>query len=180
MSHMIMSTSTQKLIQRIGETDQLFLQNNSAELALERADLRLQLANFSSVHQEKLYFIQQAIVLLEQARIELEEITVQMYLDLSIHLGKAYMMYFELTKENHLALITQQILKPLAHHHDGNIYFLLAYASSVKHEYALGQHWLKKYSQTDALDLSLLKQHSAFQIFHDKSWFRELLRIKLN
>ena len=64
-----MSTETQQVIARIGETDQLFLSNNTPELALERADLRLQLVVLSHIRQEQLHFLQEAIVLLEQARI---------------------------------------------------------------------------------------------------------------
>ncbi len=36
-----MRASSQQIIQRIGETDQLYLQGNSPEFALERADLAL-------------------------------------------------------------------------------------------------------------------------------------------
>ena len=47
-----MRASSQQIIQRIGETDQLYLQGNSPELALERADLRLQLVTLSQLRQE--------------------------------------------------------------------------------------------------------------------------------
>ena len=52
-----MRQNSHKIIQRIGETDQLFLQGNSPELALERADLRLQLVGLSKNHQEQVYFL---------------------------------------------------------------------------------------------------------------------------
>ena len=94
-----MSNETKHVVNRIGETDQLYLSENTPELALERADLRLQLVVLSHVRQEQLHFLQEAIVLLEQARIEFEEMPLSLYLDLSLHLAKAYMIYFELTKE---------------------------------------------------------------------------------
>ncbi|MFI7969169.1 hypothetical protein ACFMKD_35060, partial [Acinetobacter baumannii] len=81
--------------------------------ALERAELRMQLVVLSRVRQEQLHFLQEAIVLLEQARMEYEEMPLSLYLNLSLHLAKAYMLYFELNKEKRFALITQQILKPL-------------------------------------------------------------------
>ena len=51
-----MRASSQQIIQRIGETDQLYLQGNSPELALERADLRLQLVTLSQLRQEQVHF----------------------------------------------------------------------------------------------------------------------------
>ncbi|MCU4578696.1 hypothetical protein KTJ34_14830 [Acinetobacter courvalinii] len=173
-----MSNETKQVIARIGETDQLFLENNSPELALERADLRLQLVALSHVRQEQLHFLQEAIVLLEQARIEYEEMPFSLYLNLSLTLAKAYMIYFELTKEQRFALITQQILKPLAHHEHLDIYFFLAYASAVKQEQALTRHWLKKYVSCLEHDLELLQLHPAFVEVRKEDWFSTLLRNK--
>ncbi|MFV5192585.1 hypothetical protein ACMXYY_10605 [Acinetobacter courvalinii] len=173
-----MSNETKQVIARIGETDQLFLENNSPELALERADLRLQLVVISHVRQEQLHFLQEAIVLLEQARIEYEEMPLSLYLNLSLSLAKAYMIYFELTKEQRFALITQQILKPLAHHEHLDIYFFLAYASAVKQEQALTRHWLKKYVSCLEHDLELLQLHPAFVEVRKEDWFSALLRNK--
>ncbi len=123
-----MSIETKMIVSRIGETDQLYLTENTPELALERADLRMQLVVLSRVRQEQIHFLQEAIVLLEQARMEYDEMPMRLYLNLSLHLAKAYMIYFELNKEKRFALIAQQILKPLAHHHHSDIYFFLAYA----------------------------------------------------
>ena len=58
-----MFENTKQIIERIGETDQLYLTNNTPELALERADLRLQLVVFSNSRQEQIHFLQEAIVL---------------------------------------------------------------------------------------------------------------------
>lgn len=68
-----MRDTTQPIIQRIGETDQLYLQGNTPELALERASLRLELVMLSQVRQEQTYFLQEAIVLLEQAGLNLRK-----------------------------------------------------------------------------------------------------------
>ena len=46
-----MRDTTQPIIQRIGETDQLYLQGNTPELALERASLRLELLILTKVRQ---------------------------------------------------------------------------------------------------------------------------------
>ena len=51
-----MFENTKQIIERIGETDQLYLTNNTPELALERADLRLQLVVFSNSRQEQIHF----------------------------------------------------------------------------------------------------------------------------
>ena len=175
-----MSNETKQVIARIGETDQLYLNGNTPELALERAELRLQLVLLSHVRQEQLHFLQEAIVLLEQARIEYEEMPLSLYLNLSLCLAKAYMIYFELTKEQRFALITQQILKPLAYTESLEIYFFLAYAAASKKEPSLTRHWLKKYSATQAFDLELLRQHPAFKAFHQDVWFSQMLQSKLH
>ncbi|QER40599.1 hypothetical protein F2A31_13195 [Acinetobacter suaedae] len=173
-----MSNETKQVITRIGETDQLYLTNNTPSLALERADLRLQLVILSHVRQEQLHFLQEAIVLLEQARIEYDEMPLSIYLNLSLYLAKAYMIYYELTKEQRFALITQQILKPLAHHDHLDIYFFLAYASAVKQEQALTRHWLIKYVSCFNHDLELLHAHPAFDLIRKEDWFKALIRKK--
>lgn len=175
-----MRDSSQHIIQRIGETDQLYLQGNSPELALERADLRLTLVTLSQLRQEQIHFLQEAVVLLEQGRIEFEEMPLSLYLELSLHLAKAYMLYFEITKEVRFALITQQILKPLTHYEQAEVYFFLAYASMCKSEPALARHWLTKYAKTANFDRSLLREHPAFIGFHQESWFIQLIQSKLH
>lgn len=95
-----MSVNTTTIISRIGETDQLYLTNNSPELALERGDLRLELATISHSKQEQIHFLQEAIVLLETARVEYEEIPMTLYVKLSLHLAKAYMVFLKLPKKH--------------------------------------------------------------------------------
>ncbi len=175
-----MRENTKTIIQRLGETDQLFLQENTPVLALERADLRLQLVEISEHRQEKVHFLQEAIVLLEQARVEFEEMPLELYINLSLHLAKAYMMFFEITQEQRYAIITQQIMKPMAHFEHGDIYFFLAYASSIKNEPSMTRHWLTKYSKTPIYDLEILMQHAAFKTFKDEKWFNQLVQSKLH
>ncbi len=175
-----MRENTKTIIQRLGETDQLFLQENTPALALERADLRLQLVAISEHRQEKVHFLQEAIVLLEQARVEFEEMPLELYINLSLHLAKAYMMFFEITQEQRYAIITQQIMKPMAHLEHGDIYFFLAYASAVKNEPSMTRHWLTKYSKTADFDLETLKNHSAFDSVQEELWFSKLIQSKLH
>ncbi|WP_173912368.1 hypothetical protein [Acinetobacter sp. Marseille-Q1618] len=175
-----MFENTKQIVARIGETDQLYLQENTPELALERADLRLQLVVLSRVRQEQIHFLQEAIVLLESARVEYEEMPMSLYLKLSLHLAKAYMLYFEITQENRFALITQQILKPLTPHEHSEIYFFLAYASAVKDELALTRHWLSKYIKTLECDVGLLQEHPAFTQARQQTWFNDLIQHKLH
>ena len=180
LRYLAMLKNTKQVIARIGETDQLYLENNTPELALERANLRLELVTYSNSRQEQLHFLQEAIVLLETARVEYDEMPMRIYLDLSLHLAKAYMVYFEITKEQRFALITQQILKPLTQHENGDIYFFLAYASACKNELALTRHWLKKYSTTAEFDLELLQNHQSFKVCRSEGWFSEMLQSKLH
>lgn len=175
-----MRNNTKHIIQRIGETDQLFLQGNTPELALERSDLRLQLIALSSNHQEQVYFLKEAVVLLEQGRIEFEEMPMDLYINLSLHLAKAYMVFFELTKESRYALITQQIMKPMSKAGHSDIFFYLAYASAVQQEPALTRHWLTKYSETQAFDLELMQSHHAFSAYKNEVWFSGILQSRMH
>ena len=103
----------------------------------------------------------------------------RLYLNLSLHLAKAYMLYFEITKEQRFALITEQILKPLSQHGHSDIYFFLAYASVSKNQTALTRHWLTKYSKSVDFDLELLQKHPSFRVLREEIWFVELLQSKL-
>ena len=175
-----MRPDTKEIISRIGETDQLFLAGNTPELALERADLRLQLVTMSQVRQEQLHFLQEAIVLLEQGRTEFEEMPLRLYIHLSLHLAKAYMIYFELTKEDRFALITQQIMKPMTNYENGEIYFFLAYASASRNEPAMTRHWLTKYSKSKDFDMELMQQHPAFDSYRKLDWFGKLMKSRMH
>lgn len=175
-----MAKLTTDIIGRIGETDQLYLNENTPTLALERADLRLQLVAISHLRQEQVHFLNEAIVLLETARVDFEEMPMTLYIDLSLHLAKAYMMYYEIQHDTKYALITQQILKPLIQQDHGDIFFFLAYASSVRNEPSLAQHWLKKYVATTAFNLALLNDHPAFDQFKQDIWFNQLIQTKLH
>lgn len=171
--------ASQQIITRIGETDQLSLQDASVRLSLERAELRLELVCLSQMRQEQIYFLQEAIVLLEQARMSDEANDKQLYIALTLQLAKAYMLYFEIQRENHFALITEQLLKPLAHHDDAEVYFYLAYAATVRKQQAMTRHWLIKYRNHSMVDLELLHEHSAFNDFRTHEWFQHLLQFKL-
>lgn len=175
-----MQLNTKQIIARLGETDQLFLNGNTPELALERADLRLQLVNLSKVRQEQVHFLQEAIVILEQSRIEFEEMPLSLYINLSLHLAKAYMMFFELTKEKRYAIITKQIMKPMVNYGHGDILLFLAYAHASNDEPSMTRHWLSKYAATTEFDLELLQKHPAFEKYHDLDWFKVFIKNKMH
>lgn len=138
---------TQTLISKLGETDQLFLTQNTPELALVRGKIRLELIKISRQKQEKIYFLQQTIAILEQARIEFTEAPLELHLDLSIELAKAYLAYFEISQEARFALICEQILKPLAHYQHSQIYELLHQSSLAQNHPAMAKHWQNKLAQ---------------------------------
>lgn len=175
-----MRMNTKEVIARIGETDQLYLENNTPELALERATLRFELVKMSQVRQEQIHFLQEGIVLLEQARVEYDEMPMSLYLDLSMALAQAYMQYFDITQEKHFPLIAQQILKPLTAHNRGDILLLLAHTCAVKNELALTRHWLTKYSKTSDFNLDTLKSHNAFDAVQEELWFLKLIQTKMH
>jgi hypothetical protein len=175
-----MQLNTKQIIARIGETDQLFLQGNTPDLALERAELRLQLVTLSLVRQEQIHFLQEAIVILEQSRLEFEEMPLQLYINLSLHLAKAYMLFFEITKEKRYAIITKQIMKPMVNYGHGDILLFLAYAHASHDEPSMTRHWLGKYASTTEFNLELMQQHAAFEKYHALDWFKDLIKTKLH
>lgn len=171
-----MRNDTKHIIQRIGETDQVYLAGNTPELALERSDLRMQLVFASQLRQEQIHFLQEAIVLLEQGRVEFEEMPLTLYVKLSLNLAKAYMQYFEITHEKHFAIIVNQVLKPMAHYDFGDIYFYLAYAAAAKSEPAFTRHWLSKYSKTQDFDIELMQTHHGLAAYRNDTWFIDLIK----
>lgn len=173
-----MPDSSKLIVARIGETDQHYLAGNTPELALERGDLRLQLVMLSRNRQERVHFLHEAIAILEASRIEFEEMPMSLYVDLSLQLAKAYMIYYEISHETKFATITQQILKPLAYLEHGDILFFIAYASVVKNEFALTRHWLGKYTRCAEFDLELMQRHPAFEPVRTQPWFKDLVHTK--
>lgn len=139
-----MTNQTQTLIQRLGETDQAYLEQNSPELALERGQLRNELAKFSRNKQEKLYFLNEAVIILEQARVEFEEMPMSLYLSLSLALSDVYLHYFSIDASQKYAIIAEQILKPLAHHNHPDIFANLQRACQHQNKLALARHWQQK------------------------------------
>ncbi len=152
MTTSILNPSTQQaLVARLGETDQAYLEQNTAELALVRGQVRLELAKLSKHKQEQHYFLNQAIAILELARIEFEEIELALYLKLSIVLAKCYMLHYDISHETRYALIVETILKPLAHHDDSEVYELLIKASQAQNKPALATHWQQKMQRVQGL-----------------------------
>lgn len=139
-----MTNQTQTLIQRLGETDQAYLEQNSPELALERGQLRNELAKLSRNKQEKLYFLNEAVVILEQARVEFEEMPMALYLSLSLALSDVYLHYFSIDPSQKYAIIAEQILKPLAHHNHPDVFNNLQIACQYQNKPALARHWQQK------------------------------------
>lgn len=101
------NTTTQTLIQRLGETDQQYLRQNSPELALIRGNIRNELAKLSHHKQEQCYFLNEAIVILEQARLVFDEMPLSLYLSLSLALSDVYLHYFTLDSSQKYALISE-------------------------------------------------------------------------
>ncbi|MGY0205098.1 hypothetical protein ACW7EJ_16820, partial [Acinetobacter soli] len=69
-----------------------------------------------------------------------------------------YMVYFELSQDNKFALITQQILKPLAHFNHGDVSFFLASASIVKKELAFTRNWLEQLWSMSSINNCILRR----------------------
>lgn len=170
--------TTATLIARLGETDQLSLQNDAITLTLERAQLRLALAERSRVRQEQVYFIHEAIVLLEQARLQEAAQEKVLFIALTLQLAKAYLQYYTLAQQPHLALIAEQLLRPIAHHDDAEVYLYLALTALYRQQLAMTRHWLQKYLCHDNYDPAPLLALSAFNAVRHFTWFQQLQRAR--
>lgn len=144
MTKMMTFSTKQDLIAQIGQTDQLFLHNNTPELALQRGQLRLELLTLSQQHGEKIYFLQQAIGILEQARLYFHDMPQTLFIELSIVLTQSYIIYFQLTQQQPFLLIAQQIIKPLSHHQQLKIYQLLREIAQLQQQPAMEKYWQQK------------------------------------
>lgn len=141
---MMKFSTKQDLVAQIGQTDQQFLYNNTPELALKRGQLRLELITLSQQHGEKIYFLQQAISILEQARLYFNEMSQTLFIDLSILLTRSYILYFKLTQQQPFLLIAQQIIKPLSHHQYLKIYQLLQEIAHLRKQPSMEKYWQQK------------------------------------
>ncbi len=143
-----------KLIDQLGASDQAYLLENTPELALHRGQLRLALAALSVQKGETLYLLNEALVILENARLNFSEMPMPLYLALSVTLAEAYIACHKTSGQHHYAVIAEQILRPLAHHNDAKIYAMLATASQLQGKQALARHWHNKALMADTQNIS--------------------------
>lgn len=170
--------SSAELVRQIGETDQQFLVNPTAELAKVRAHLRVQLAEFSHHKNEKIYFLSEAAVLLELALMNVEGL--QQHLELSAALGETYLSFYHLTREQRYLTIITQVVKPLAHHGNADILLVLARLSATEQHPALLKHWLSRLIQLPGFDLQAITQATEIAPYLGEDWFKQLVKTKLH
>lgn len=139
-----MNTPIKTLITKLNQTDYDYQAHNTPELAYERASIRLELANFSQKSQEKQLFINQAVVILEQALMGFDELALNMHIQLSLLLGECYLSLYHLTQKTPYLTIAEQIIKPLSHHNYQVIYEKLATIHQLQNKPKLSQHWQTK------------------------------------
>lgn len=170
--------NTSQLIEKIGETDQLFLTDPTPELAVIRAGLRLTLSRFSHQNNERLYFLTEAAALLEIALMNIEDAFHQV--ELSIGLSNIYLEFYQVTHETRYLLISSQILKPLSHHEDARILLGLARVSAASQHLALTKHWLGRLMKLDDVDINHVKQTIELNTYKEADWFNALIKQKLH
>lgn len=139
-----MNKNVKQLIEALNNADAEYLKNNTPILAYTRANIRFELAHISQTSKEKQFFLNQAVVILEQSLLMLEEIPLTLYLQLSLLLSNCYFALYEIDKQRHYLNICEQILKPLSHHNYKSIYELLAKIHEQQNKPKLSQHWQNK------------------------------------
>ena len=176
MTHFSDLNSAQ-VVDKLGETDQQFLTMPSTDLAITRAKLRLRLVALSNHKQEQIYFLTEAVVLLETALVQAEPLNEA--LALSAALGETYLCFYQLTKEKHYLLVTRQVVKPLAHHNDPLLLFILVRLSVLDGHLAMAKHWLSRLMRLSNIHpLQVEDIHTAADLSTvvQEDWFKQLLK----
>lgn len=180
MTHFSELNSAQ-VVAKVGETDQQFLAAPSANLAITRAQLRIRLVELSHQKSEQLYFLTEAVVLLETALMETE--VLEEVLELSATLGEAYLRFYDLTQEQRYLTVSRQIVKPLSHHAHPLILFILVRLSALEGSLALAKHWLTRLVRLPViypLQVADIYQASELTTLAQEEWFKQLLKQKLH
>ena len=173
--------SSAEVVAKVGETDQQFLVEPSPSLAKIRAQLRLRLVEISNQKQEQLYFLTEAVVLLETALMEVNAL--EDHIELSAALGETYLTYYHLTQEQRYLIITKQVVKPLSHHAHPLILFILVRLNVLEGHLSLAKHWLTRLMHLPTLhplqfeDIQTTKELSKVV---SEDWFKQLLKQKLH
>ncbi|XID74460.1 hypothetical protein ACF3NA_07950 [Alkanindiges sp. WGS2144] len=170
-----------QIVERIGETDQQFLTEPTATLAKTRAQLRIKLVEFSHQKKEQLYFLTEAVVLLETAL--MQACNLQEHLELSAALGEAYLSFYQYTKEQRYMVISKQVLKALSHYDSPVILLALARLSAFEGHAALVRHWLTRLLRLPEADFQFMdsiKQAPELSTHIQQDWFKQLLQQKLH
>lgn len=137
-------TAITTLIAQLNQSDKAYETQNTPKLAHTRASIRKQLANFSKHPKEKQLFLNQALIILEQALLTFEEMPITTALQLNLLLADCYLSLYEIDKKAHYLIISEQIIKPLAHHNYRPIYELLSHIHHLQNKPKLSQHWQNK------------------------------------
>lgn len=169
------SNSARKaLIERLGETDQLFLTAPSPALAQERALLRQHLCWHSVQKTEQLYLLGEAAVLLETSLTEIEQ--ADLHAQMSGQLAAVYLQFYQLTAEQKYLTIVGQILKPLSNRDEPSVLLGLARRDAAQQKPALVQHWLSKLLALPQVTWADVCDVPEFAAFAQTAWFLALAK----
>lgn len=166
--------SSADIVKKIGETDQQFLTNPTPELAKTRANLRVQLVQYSHQKQEQLYFLTEAAALLEIALMDVGSL--EQHVELSAALGETYLQFYHVTQEKRYLIISRQVIKPLSHHASPEILLALARLSATEQHPSLVKHWLTRLMQLPNMDMMRIRQAAELDLYRHEDWFNELLK----
>ncbi len=164
-----------ELIARVGETDQLFLTEPTPMLAIERAQLRLQLVAKSNNQSEQLYFLGEAAVILELADAEAEDQATHVLL--AAQLAAVYLQFNQVTPQKRYLTVVGQILRPHSNAEHPAIFLGLARMDAAQHKQALTKHWLGRWLKvlTTEADSDALNTYPEFSEYLSDEWFQQIV-----
>lgn len=175
---LVSSLSTHELVAKVGETDQQFLTQPTPMLAKLRSQLRIQLSKLSHQKQEQLYFLTEAVTLLELALLNVT--SMDEHLELSAALGESYIEFYHATKEQRYLVISTQVIKTLSQHDHPLILLALARLSAAQQHESLVKHWLTRLLRIEDADINAIKQTDELKPYHHQIWFKQLLQTKIH
>jgi hypothetical protein len=173
-----LAMSIAEVVAQVGETDQIFLSAPTPQLAIRRAQLRLQLVAMSQHQSEQLYFLGEAAVILEIANSEVEDQATHVLL--AAQLAAVYLQFNQVTPQQRYLTVAGQILRPHSNSACPAIFLALARMDAAQHQVALLKHWLRRWlkvanqqSDIDSFDIEALRSAPEFKDYQSEIWFKQ-------
>lgn len=163
-----------QLIQALGEADQRARDATELDwpLALERAQLRVQLSAYSRHKAEQQHLLGEAVALLEFTLMELSERAA--HEQVAVALAEAYLNLFRVAQHVPYLTVARQIIRPLSTSQWPPLLLMLARIEAMAGQPALTRHWLNRYARLPEAQLDALDAAVELEAMYSETWWPAL------